>query len=940
VNVSEVKVSGNRMRRIRLIAVTSLLLALPGLMVAQSNMQTVTSASEEQTGSQPAGAALEGTVSDTKGGLIAKATVIVRNDATGRTKTAIADDAGHFSIAGLPVGTYTVDASAPGFAAATLKSIHVAADHADSATLTLQIGAATADVTVEADATGSVAAALAPMDTLLSATSARTEITSGMIQNFMSPIADFGEAVEMAPGTFTTNSNGVGLGQATTVFRGFPDGDYDIDFDGIPFYDTNTPSHHTWAFFPSQWIGGIDFDRSPGTASTIGPTPFGGSIHLLSRPFNPLQNIRGEFVGGSYHTYLYDGEYDSGQFGPGHKFNVMVDVHHTQSDGYQTFNFQTRNAGDIQVQYKLSDKTTITGYSGVVWVDANTPNFSATRCQMFGVSASNAYSCALAGTPTGLEPFTGAGLNFLNTNNSDPELYLDYQYNYYHVPTDFEYVEVHKVFGHGFVFDSKPYTYNYDNSEKFTNAVPISDNPALANTVYAPLGAKVVLCTTAVVKKGVTAIPCGVDKYNSYRKYGETSELDQFSKYGVFRGGIWYDWALTHRHQFPSDPLNHWADQALSNFNETFITSSYQPFAEYQYHATKKLDIDAGVKFAYYTVSTKQFADDGKTIGGLGTNNPDTFVTDGGSYFATLPSANANYRIRKNWSAYAQFAQGSIVPPSSVFDFNHGTSDTNLAPLTPPKQQRNTTYQGGSAVKLKRATLDVDYYYIRFQSGYSSITGPDGEPEFFLQPSSTTEGVEGQSNLSFGHGFGAYLNATHGKAYYRGEMAAVAVTTGAPTLEVAVPNGQNVQETPSDTETEAITYQHKAFDFGLFNKRVGTFFLDNGSYHNQETINPFSVTNLFFNYTVRSGGMFDQTKFRLSFNNLFNEHNDTGLGDTFAGTAPTTTLTQGVNGTTYTYTNPFISGAQTPVNGEDSVSILPGRSIMVSVIFGFSPHRH
>jgi polyisoprenoid-binding protein YceI len=53
--------------------------------------------------------------------------------------------------------------------------------------------------------------------------------------------------------------------------------------DGIPFNDTNSPTHHSWAFFPSQFIAGIDFDRSPGSAATIGPTNFGGSINLLSR---------------------------------------------------------------------------------------------------------------------------------------------------------------------------------------------------------------------------------------------------------------------------------------------------------------------------------------------------------------------------------------------------------------------------------------------------------------------------------------------------------------------------------------------------------------------------------------------------------------------------------------------------------------------------------
>jgi iron complex outermembrane recepter protein len=945
VNVSEAQVTGKMLRySIRFATVVALFLAPAMLVIAQTNVQStslqaIVASDGDQAGSQSTGAPLEGTVADSKGGFIPKATVVVRNEANGRTKSADADASGHFSITGLPVGSYIVDVSAPGFAAATRKGVQIGADHADALTLTLEIGAATDDVTVEADATHSVAASLAPMDTLLSATSARTEITSAMIRNFMSPLADFGEVVEMAPGTFTTNSNGVGLGQATTIFRGFPDGDYDIDFDGIPFYDTNTPTHHSWAFFPAQWMGGVDFDRSPGSAATIGPTPFGGSIHLLSRPFSPIQDIRGEFSGGSYHTFLYDGQYDSGQFGPGRKFNVMIDVHHMQSNGYQTFNFQTRNAGDIQVQYKLSDKTTITGYSGVVWVDANTPNFSATRCQMFGQPANNSYSCALANTTTGLEPFTGAGLNFLNTNNSDPMLYLDYQYNYYHVPTDFEYVEVHKDFGHGFVFDIKPYTYNYDNSEKFTNAVPITDNTALLNTTYAPLGTKITaLCTTPVTKKGITAIPCGVDKYNSYRKYGETSEIDQVSKYGVFKAGLWYEWALTHRHQFPSDPLNHWADQPLSNFNEHFVTNSYQPFAEYQYHATKKLDIDAGVKLAYYTVSTQQFADDGKTIGGLGTNDPNTFVTDGGSYFATLPSANANYRFRNNWSAFVQFAQGTIVPASSTFDFAHGNSATNLAPLTPPKQQRNTTYEGGSTVKTKRATLDVDYYYIRFQSGYSSTLGPDGEPVFYLQPSSTTEGVEGESNISFGHGLGAYLNASYGKAYYRNEALATLPSTEAtaPALEVLTPSGQNVQQTPHDTETEAITYQHKSYDFGLFNKRIGTFFIDNGAYHNQATINPFSLTNLFFNYTIRSGGRFDQTKFSVSFNNLFNSHSITG--DTITGTAPTTALTQTVNGTTYSYISPFITGAQTPISGGDNISILPGRSVMVSVIFGFGPH--
>ena len=882
-------------------------------------------------------APLQGTVADAKGGMIPRASVTVRNEATNRTATVTADATGHFSVSLVP-GTYDVSATASGFGIITRNGVQLT-DQPVEVALTLQVGTATSDITVDADATHSIAAALAPMDAKLNETSPRTEITSAMIQNFMSPVADFGEAVEMAPGTFTVNGNGVGLGQSATYFRGFPDGDYDIDFDGIPFYDTNTPTHHSWAFFPSQFLGGIDFDRSPGTASTIGPTPFGGSIHLLSKPYDPIQDIRGEFSGGSFHTYLYDGEYDSGDFGPGKKFNFMIDVHHLQSNGYQTYNFQTRNGGDIQFVYKFSPHTTITGYSAVIWLDANTPNFAATRCQMYGVSPTNAYSCLAGKSTTVLLPDTGAGLKFLNTNNSDPELYLDYQYNYYHVPTDFEYVGVHSELSHGFTFDIKPYTYDYDNSEKYTNAVPITDNPALAGTTYAPLQATVVLCNSGLI------LPCGVDKYNSYRKYGETSQITQTSKLGVLRAGFWYEWANTDRHQYPADPLNHWQDAVLPNFAETYVTDSYQPFAEYQWHITPKLFFTPGVKFAYYTIGTKQFADNGGKIGPLAPSttgaNPAAFIANGGSYFATLPSGDINYRINDNWSAYVQAAQGSIVPPSAVFDFSQGTTGQAIPPAVLPKQQKNTTYQAGTVFKLKHVTFDGDYFHIHFDNSYSSFTPLNtGEPVYYLQPSSVTQGVEGESNIYFAYGLSLYLNASYDKALYEGTQAvscsgaAPACSASTPQVSVTVPNNLWVANTPSDVETEGLTYQHKAWDAGLFNKRVGMMYQDQKSYHNQVIIPPFTLTNAFVNYTIRTGGRFDNTKLRLSINNLFDEHNMT---PTYTPGGKAVPLSIAANSTTYT--DPFNTKGLTPVTGADAISVLPGRSIMLSVIFGFSP-RH
>ena len=905
-------------------------------------------------------AALTGTILDPRGVPLPGADVTVKNDATGVTQKIKSDSTGKYSFATLAPGKYTVQVDSNGFNTAVKTGVQISAGSPVDVPVTLALGNVSEQITVEASEANSVAAAMAPMDALLEEHSARTEITQAFINNYTSPLADYGEALEMAPGTFTTNGNGPGLGQSKTYFRGFPDGDYDIDFDGVPFYDTNSPTHHSWAFFPTQWIGGIDFDRSPGTASTIGPTPFGGSIHMLSKDVSPVQNISGGISYGSWGTLLADAQFDSGNLLANHKFSFWLDVQHMDSKGYQSNNFQNRNAGSLKAQYKFSDNTILSGYSGVVYLHANTPSFSATRCQMYGVPTDGSYGCAVSTKDPTLLPYTGAGIRFYLADNKDPVDYLDYQYNRYQVPTDFEYVDFKTVLPFKINVDFKPYTYDYDNAELFTNSVPITENTAAQGVPYNGIpnsptwfGIGVLPCNTPVYnsKKTVLAEPCGVDKYNSYRKYGDTFNVSQVSKFGILRAGAWYEWARTSRHQFPSDPLKGWTDQSLSNFNEMFWTNSYQPFIEYEFHPIKGLEITPGVKFSYYTVDTKQFADDGKTIGNLGTGtsvgtgNPNAFISNHGSFYATLPSIDANYRIRSNWSAYFQVSTGSIVPPSSTFDFSQGTTGNAVAVEVLPKQQHNTTYQGGTVFKLKRVTLDLDAFHIRFQSGFSSQTDPStGEPVWYAQPSSISKGVEGQSNLYFGHGLSAYLNATWEQAQYTG-VQLLYPTSGttnayANPYYLAVPGGLWVQQTPSDTEAEGITYLHGGWDTGFFNKRVGQFYQDVSGFHNEVVVNPFDISNAYLNYTIRSGSRFDQTKIRLSVNNLLDYHSATGI--TSAGSIPTTnfTATSAAGTPSLTYANPFATNIATmPLNGQDNVSIFAGRSIVLSVTFGLSPKR-
>ena len=259
-------------------------------------------------------ASITGVVTDNLGAALPHANIAARSADNRITRHVTADATGRFAIPSLDPGTYTLDIDAPGFAV-TQRTLVVASAAPVDLTVPLRISDINQQVTVEADSSNSIAAQLAPLDTRLDTHSARTEINDHYIQNFTAPTADYAEIIQNAPGAFSVNPNGVGLGDAKTYFRGFSDGNYDITFDGIPFEDTNSPTHHSWAFFPAPLIGGVDFDRSPGSASTIGPTPFGGSINLLSRPLSDTFNIRGGVSYGSFNTILTDLELDSGKPG-------------------------------------------------------------------------------------------------------------------------------------------------------------------------------------------------------------------------------------------------------------------------------------------------------------------------------------------------------------------------------------------------------------------------------------------------------------------------------------------------------------------------------------------------------------------------------------------------------------------------------------------------
>jgi iron complex outermembrane receptor protein len=102
-------------------------------------------------------AGLTGSVVDSRGAAVAHAKIAVHSPDNKVTRSAITDDAGHFSV-NVPAGDYILDADAPGFATTNQQSVTVAADKPTELMVTLRIGNLEQMVEVQADASNSVAA--------------------------------------------------------------------------------------------------------------------------------------------------------------------------------------------------------------------------------------------------------------------------------------------------------------------------------------------------------------------------------------------------------------------------------------------------------------------------------------------------------------------------------------------------------------------------------------------------------------------------------------------------------------------------------------------------------------------------------------------------------------------------------------------------------------
>jgi iron complex outermembrane receptor protein len=85
---------------------------------------------------------------------------------------------------------------------------------------------------------------------------------------------------------------------------------------------------------------------------------------------------------------------------------------------------------------------------------------------------------------------------------------------------------------------------------------------------------------------------------------------------------------------------------------------------------------------------------------------------------------------------------------------------------------------------------------------------------------------------------------------------------------------------------------------------------DNGAINQAVAIDPFNLAKLFVNYTLNNGSVFSRSKLRFAVNNLTDSHRIVSV-------------------------NPESTKSNLPAPG-DVLTLLPGRSVSLTLTFGFS----
>jgi iron complex outermembrane recepter protein len=680
---------------------------------------------------------------------------------------------------------------------------------------------------------------IAPVTASLKEAQPASIVSRSFIEDSLPASVDFNEIALISPSVSNTGStNGVGLNESKTQIRGFQDGEYNITYDGVPFGDTNDPSHHSNTFFPSNTIETLVVDRGPGNASQLGIATFGGNMNMFSRETraDPSLELKGNY--GTFNTYMFRGVAQTGAIDRLGGTEGVFSAQYIKTDGALTYSgYNQKNIfGKIAIPIGSSVKLSLLS------------TYNKNHFNQPDSDGSTLQQVALYGKDYSL--------------NNDPTSESYYKYNKTTKTTDFEIVKLEANIAPNSVFTNSAYTYYYDNEtlsgNSATNLQGVADTVTLAD--------------------GKTKAPgvAGYTKTNRYRVWGDIAKLRFDFGFGALTTGLWLEHNDTYRQQTDvnlvtggfnyiekkvTNPVTGAATPQYVKFDQNSNGDQAEEFAELELRPIEGLTITPGFKHVSFTRKLDALYNQ-KTRYAQALTQTNS---------KNLPYAQINYAIKPNLSVYGEFAKGFLVP---------GLSTLYIArpDLSTVKPQTSTNYQAGVVYHGSRLSLDFDGYYIDFNNKIGTTTVLDStntlQTVYYNQGGVIYKGLEGQATYVVGHGLAVFGNGSLNYAKERHTRIQIA-------------------NAPKATAAGGIIYKAGPIRLSLIDKWTGPQYAikenanadGTNSIARQVRIDPYNTTILAASYEWRN------LRLGLTVTDLFNSTKITNLG--LSGNGPTiSTLNQ------------------------------------------------
>jgi len=645
--------------------------------------------------------------------------------------------------------------------------------------------------TVIVTAERQIGAKAAPTKASLDQTQPESIISHEFIEAVTPDVGNISTVVFIAPSISGISGNAGGIGNYfSTTMRGFPDGFYNVTYDGIAFGDTNNPTHHPNDYFPVSEIGAAVVDRGPGAAGDLGQANYGGAIHYFSPTISDTPSALQKFTYGSFNTFDSVTTLQSGDIRQldGAKFWADFDERSSDTELSDSGGYALNQA--IKFVLPVNSKLTVSGYFTHAWSRYNFPDSD--------------------GPGEDLPQIQAYGKNFQLDNIPTDEHYVGF--NYERKQTFFTYLDAKYQINEQLSIEDQPYYYSYSNK---TNAA--ADTTGLINQVPNTSKVKAPLTSTTDI--------LGYLKRNDYHVYGDIARVAYQFPFGQLRVGALVEGSDTYRQKAYYDFTTGQPDLEYTVAKNPALTAptnyktredsnwhQEQVFIDFDWKPLPGLTVSPGFKYVNFT-RTISALDDAVAVGVGPIEGTNTYTSP--LYFLTT-----NYKVTSYISVYGQYATSFLIPQLSELDVP-GVTLQHLQPET------TTNYQTGVVYSRGAVTWDADLYLIDARNTNVACQIPDPQGGFEAASCNAGRvhysGFEGQGAwlLPIPAGLTVFVNGSINNARQLAQPANVAAG-------IAGNPAQPLATVPDFTAAGGLLYRHGPWQASITYKEVGNQYVAGG----------------------------------------------------------------------------------------------------------------